>query len=43
MSEKGYVSIGDYKSLCEEIKENMDEILDNFEAFDKGTYYDMFM
>ena len=43
MSEKGYVSVDDYKSLCEDIKENMDEILDNLEAFDNGTYYDMFM
>lgn len=42
MSEKGYVEKKDYKFLCEELKDNMDEILDNLEAFDNGTYYDMF-
>ena len=42
MSEKGYVEKEDYKLLCEELKDNMDEILDNLEAFDNGTYYDMF-
>lgn len=42
MSEKGYVEKEDYKFLCEELKDNMDEILDNLEAFDNGTYYDMF-
>jgi site-specific recombinase XerD len=42
MSEKGYVKKEDYKELCEELKDNMDEILDTLEAFDNGTYYDMF-
>lgn len=42
MSEKGYVEKEDYKSLCEELKDSMDEILDTLEAFDNGTYYDMF-
>ena len=42
MSEKGYVEKEDYKFLCEELKDNMDEILDTLEAFDNGTYYDMF-
>lgn len=42
MSEKGYVEKEDYKLLCEDLKDNMDEILDNLEAFDNGTYYDMF-
>lgn len=42
MSEKGYVEKEDYVSLCRIIKDNMDEILDNLEAFDNGTYYDMF-
>lgn len=42
MSEKGYVKKEGYKELCEELKDNMDEILDTLEAFDNGTYYDMF-
>lgn len=42
MSENGYVEKEDYKFLCEELKDNMDEILDTLEAFDNGTYYDMF-
>lgn len=42
MSEKGYVEKKDYKFLCEELKDSMDEILDTLEAFDNGTYYDMF-
>lgn len=42
MSEKGYVEKEDYKFLCEELKDSMDEILDTLEAFDDGTYYDMF-
>ena len=42
MSEKGYVEKEDYKLLCEELKDSMDEILDTLEDFDNGTYYDMF-
>ena len=42
MSEKGYVEKEDYKFLCEELKDNMDEILDTLKTFDNGTYYDMF-
>lgn len=42
MSEKGYVEKEDYKFLCEELKDSIDEILDTLEAFDNGTYYDMF-
>lgn len=42
MSEKGYVEKEDYKFLCEDLKDNMDEILDTLEDFDNGTYYDMF-
>lgn len=42
MSEKGYVEKEDYVSLCRILKDNMDEILDNLEALDNGTYYDMF-
>ena len=42
MSEKGYVKKEDYKELCEELKDSMDEILEYLDAFDNGTYYDMF-
>lgn len=42
MSEKGYVKKEDYKSLCLEIKEGMDEFLEQLDAFDNGTYYDIF-
>ncbi len=42
MSELGYVAVDDYKKLCREIKDNMDEFLAQMDAFDDGTYYDMF-
>ncbi len=42
MSEKEYVSKEDYKELCDFIKENMDEFLEQVDAFDNGTYYDIF-
>ncbi len=42
MSEKGYVKKEDYKFLCHEIKDNMDAFLEEMEAFDNGTYYDLF-
>lgn len=42
MSENNYVSVDDYKELCSFIKENMDEFLVQVDAFDNGTYYDMF-
>ncbi len=42
MSDKGYVKQEDYKELCREIKDNMDEYLEQMDAFDNGTYYDMF-
>ena len=42
MSENGYVKKEDYKELCEELKDSMDEILEYLDAFDNGTYYDMF-
>lgn len=42
MSEQNYVSVEDYKSLCQEIKENMDEILELLENYNNRTYYDMF-
>ena len=42
MSEKGDVKKEDYKELCEELKDSMDEILEYLDAFDNGTYYDMF-
>ena len=42
MSEKGYIKKEEYKQLCNEIKENMDNFLDQMDAFDNGTYYDVF-
>lgn len=42
MSEKGYVSKDDYNELSNFIKENMDELLEQMDSFDNGTYYDMF-
>lgn len=42
MSEIGYVTVDDYKKLCREIKDNMDEFLAQMDAFEDGTYYDMF-
>ncbi len=42
MSEIGYVTVDDYKKLCKEIKDNMDEFLAQMDAFEDGTYYDMF-
>ena len=41
MSENNYVSVDDYKKLCRFIKENMDEFLEQVDAFYNGTYYDM--
>ena len=42
MSEKGYIKKEEYKHLCKEIKENMENFLDQMDAFDNGTYYDFF-
>ena len=42
MSENKYISEDDYKDMCRFIKENMDEFLDQVDAFDNGTYYDIF-
>jgi len=42
MSENNYVSVEDYKEMCSFIKENMDEFLETLDAFDNGTYYDIF-
>ena len=42
MSENNYVSVDDYKDMCSFIKENMDEFLEQVDAFDNGTYYDIF-
>ena len=41
MSEKEYVKQEDYRKLCREIKDNMDEYLEQMDAFDNDTYYDM--
>lgn len=40
MCDKGYVSKEDYKSLCDVIKDNMDEFLYQLEAYDNGEFYD---
>ena len=42
MSEKEYVARDDYKILCREIKDNMDEYLEQMDAFDDDIYYDIF-
>lgn len=42
MSEKGYIKVDDYKSLCTELKDNMDEFLYSLKRMENGTYYDMF-
>lgn len=41
MSEKDYVNVEDYKDMCSFIKDNMDEFLEQVDAFEDGTYYDM--
>ena len=42
MSENNYVSVVDYKDMCIFIKDSMDEFLETLDAFDNGTYYDIF-
>ena len=42
MSELGYISFEDYKEMCSEIKDNMDEFLSSLDDYDNGTYYDIF-
>ena len=42
MSENNYVNVDDYKDMCSFIKENMDEFFEQVDAFDNGTYYDIF-
>ena len=42
MSGNNYVNVDDYKDMCSFIKENMDEFLEQVDAFDNGTYYDIF-
>ena len=42
MNEKEYVAKEDYKNLCKEIKDNINQYLEQMDAFDNGTYYDMF-
>ena len=41
MADKGYITEEDYKTLYCYIKENMDEFLEQIDAYDDGTYYDM--
>lgn len=42
MSEYNYVNIEDYKELCWVIKDNMDEFLEQIDALEDGTYFDIF-
>ena len=42
MSENNYVNKKDYEYMCSFIKENMDNFLEQVDAFEDGTYYDMF-
>ncbi len=42
MYEKNYVSKDDYKLLCNLIKENMDEFLDQIDLYDNESYYNFF-
>lgn len=42
MSENNYVSVEDYNEMCSFIKENMYEFLEQVDAFEDGTYYDIF-
>lgn len=42
MSENNYVSSEDYKDMCILIKDNMNDFLEQVDAFDNGTYYDIF-
>lgn len=43
LSEKEHLKVEDYKLLCKEIKNNMEEFLDSINAYDEELYYDMFM
>lgn len=42
MSENNYVNLEDYNEMCYFIKDNMDEFLEQVDAFEDGTYYDIF-
>ena len=42
-SNKKEVAMEDYKGLCEELNDNIDEILEYLKAYDNGTYYNMSM
>ncbi len=42
MCENNYAITEDYKEMCSFIKENMDEFLAQVDAFEDGTYYDIF-
>lgn len=43
MSEKEHVKVEDYKLLCKEINDNMEEFLDSINDYDDRSYYDIFM
>ena len=42
MSENNYVRVEDYNEMSYFIKDNMDEFLEQVDAFEDGTYYDIF-
>ena len=42
MSEKGYVKEEDYNSLCEEIKDYMEDWLDNVDDYDSDDFFNFF-
>lgn len=42
MCEKNYVKKEDYDTLCKVIKDNMDRYLEEMDAYDYDTYFDLF-
>lgn len=42
MSESNHISTEDFKSLSDEIKENMNEFMELMDDCDNGKYYDIF-
>ena len=39
MSEYEYISKEDYKSVCETLKDNMEDYLESMDDYDNGNYY----
>jgi site-specific recombinase XerD len=42
MSEYKYIKEEDYKQLCDELKNGMDDFLNSMDSYEDGTYYDIF-